>query len=179
LVKRSATSGRAFLTAAASNLAACTGFQVIRYSPARSSSESPITALMASLMPSASAWASSIKACSCLSYRTFLSISLVLMFYSSLCWGYELPSFCRSWSRSRRARPSIRLKSALADACQLFPPLLLLFFCERCRCPRRIDTYPPLRDGVVGGPSLVTDPRHYALLGPLLGQLVQFAPQCP
>ena len=82
LVNRSATSGRAFLSAAVSSLAACTGFQVIRYSPARSSSESPIAALMASLMPSASAWASSIRACSYRSSRTLLSISFALILCS-------------------------------------------------------------------------------------------------
>lgn len=64
LVNRAATSGRAALRALPSSLEVVTVFQVILYSPARSSSDSPMWALRASLIASASACASSIRACS-------------------------------------------------------------------------------------------------------------------
>ena len=54
----------ALRSAVASSLVEVTGFQVIRYSPAWTASCDPIAALMASRRASASAWASSIRACS-------------------------------------------------------------------------------------------------------------------
>lgn len=91
-VKRAATSGRAALRAVASSLEDVTGFQVTRYSPARSSSCAPMWALIASRMPSASAWASSINCWSWRSSRIFTSSSLVLMLFTSLLSGG--PRYC-------------------------------------------------------------------------------------
>ena len=62
VVKAAATSGMALRSAAVSNLEVVTAFQVILYSPARSSSRWPIAALMASFRASTSAWASSTMA---------------------------------------------------------------------------------------------------------------------
>ena len=83
-VKRAATSGKAALRAAASSLEDVTGFQVTLYSPASSSSRSPMWALITSRMPSASAWASSINCWSWRSSRIFISSSVVLMVLTSL-----------------------------------------------------------------------------------------------
>ena len=61
LVNRSTTSGKAAFRALLSSLEAVTAFRVILYSPARSSSEGPITALITSFMASASRSASSMS----------------------------------------------------------------------------------------------------------------------
>ena len=78
-VKCSATSGRAAFRALESSLEDVTRFQVTLYSPALSSSTSPIWALSSSLMASASASASSMKDWSCRSSLTLLSKSQILI----------------------------------------------------------------------------------------------------
>ena len=91
LVNLAATSGKAALRAAVSILVEVTCFHVILYSPSCTASESPINAFIASLMVSASASASAIRACSWRSSRTLLSNSNIFTLLLKLLFDILTP----------------------------------------------------------------------------------------
>lgn len=105
LVNCAASSGRALLSAAVSSPRLSTAFHVILYSPARSTSEPPIFALIAPLMVSASAYASSISACSSF---TLLTISCVVISSFSFLFGFRFGEARRRVACKLISRPVAR-----------------------------------------------------------------------